>query len=193
MIINWIGFIFCSNCLHFFISSRYLPPHLCSVLRKHTHMHLDTQTHTHTLPLLWPCIPPAPIPVGPWQSPSPRQYVIRDPISISSTWETASSLCWGSWGEGICWLQQGRHGQLGVKTGVKSLGNDQTSVYMGQNWGVNYKHMPQRGNQANSSLIFKATHLLVIYCHWGETTSESQLNQQSILAYCLHNSNRILI
>lgn len=46
--------------------------------------------------LLHPCIPPAPIPVGPWQSPSPWQYVIPDPISISSTWETASSLRW--WG-----------------------------------------------------------------------------------------------
>lgn len=42
--------------------------------------------------LLHPCIPPAPIPVGPWQSPSPWQYVIPDPISISSTWETTSSL-----------------------------------------------------------------------------------------------------
>lgn len=50
------------------------------------------QWHIQRCLLSIPCIPPAPIPVGPWPSPSPWQYVIPDPISISSTWETTSSL-----------------------------------------------------------------------------------------------------
>lgn len=75
-------------------------------LNPRTKMHIND---TYKCPS---CISPASIPVGPWQSPSPWQYVIPDPISISSTWETTSSLRWrqGPHERGICrkegWLQR---------------------------------------------------------------------------------------
>lgn len=78
--------------------SKY-PLHVCfSRLEKRT----QTCTSPPTLYLYYP--------LGPWQPPSPRQYVIPDPISISSNWETTSSLWWGPREGSICWLQQGRSG-----------------------------------------------------------------------------------
>lgn len=62
----------------------------------------NTHTHPHTSSDRHSFLPPAPIPVGPWQSPSPWQYVIPDPISISSTWETTGSMWRGSHEGGIC-------------------------------------------------------------------------------------------
>lgn len=64
----------------------------------HTHPHTYSDRHS----FLPPRIPSAPIPIGPWQSPSPWQYVIPDPISISSTWETTGSMWRGSHEGGIC-------------------------------------------------------------------------------------------